>query len=235
MKKIPSYVFNKKKNNFIDKIKNRIDACIYFFSKLGKKEIIFIISIGAILFLMVIYYFLSSSAVEKKLSNWKASRQVAKMKDSCLKSSDFSWCKTSSKCIKPGIEFCADEVLKLVSDIKNNTGISFSDIGETNFAWSLSLGYRDDSDKNIKGEAYSAESLKLDDVKKVERYLESVSKLSLSNIADGVAGGLRGYNYRDLACVLDFRYKEMKNNEEGVVAPVSDNMNVRLKCGLSSS
>jgi hypothetical protein len=197
-----------------------------FFARSFRNRKAWLIAVIAVIILIGTYFILRP-AIHRQIEN----RRIRKNILTCESLSGMSWCNSSLKCFKTDLEFCSDASNALISDLKNNTGVIFQDKGEGSFAWTKTLGNRETEDVNLKGEIYTVSGLKMEDVKRIETYLQSISKEERADKIDGLSGGLRGYYYGRLACTLDFRYKEMHTNEEGLVVPVTDSLNVKFKCG----
>ena len=197
-----------------------------------KRNKIFLIVVAGAIIIIVVFFVINSPERKRQAEAKQMAYRLEKIKDDCSKSIGVFWCDTKQKCLKSDSGFCGDEVNKLVQDIKNNTGVALSDDGESNFTWNTNSGNRNDGEKNLTGEIFEANNLKLDDVKKVQDYLNTVAKIDKANEVDGPAGGLRGYSYNNLVCTLDFRYKEMKSSDDGTVIPASDNLSVKFKGGF---
>lgn len=149
----------------------------------------------------------------------------------CVASAGYMWCEQKQKCLRVFEEFCGDAVAAIVADIKDNTGVELGAPEETEFNWIVG---RDDTiaDATIAGLMYSADSVKMADYDKVEKYLNDTFGLEKYNIADGVVGGLRGYYAGYMACQLNFRHKEMTQSPDSPSEPVGDSLKVTLACGF---
>ncbi len=143
----------------------------------------------------------------------------------CVASAGYMWCEQKQKCLRVFEEFCGDAVAAIVADIKDNTGVELGAPEETEFNWIVG---RDDTiaDATIAGLMYSADSVKMADYDKVEKYLNDTFGLDKYNIADGVAGGLRGYYAGYMACQLKFSHTGIEENRQG------SRENVALSCGF---
>lgn len=148
----------------------------------------------------------------------------------CLTSAGYSWCEDKQKCLRVFEEFCADESNKLASDIEENSGVTLNLEGDTSFNW---IVYSDEitADYPIDGILYTADNIKWEDYDKIETFMNENYDQNFGNLADGVVGGEKGYFVNYMACLLNYRYEEMQENEEGIAEPKGDSLNVKLECG----
>lgn len=153
-----------------------------------------------------------------------------KDENNCIASAGYSWCEAKEKCLRVFEEFCPDEVTGLVDSIKKESDVELVYAGEKTFNW---IAGNEDAitDAAVSGVSYSANGVSLSDYNKVEQFFNNNYEMDNYNIADGVAGGLRGYYVNYLACNLNFRHAEMKENSDGLSEPVGDNIGVTLDCG----
>ncbi|HUT96213.1 MAG TPA: hypothetical protein VMW82_01425 [Candidatus Paceibacterota bacterium] len=148
----------------------------------------------------------------------------------CIGSAGYSWCETKQKCLRVFEEFCSDQVADLVDVVRQVSGINLAVKGETNFDWIVFDGTTR-ADKSISGILYQVDDIKRADYDKIEKFFNDNYKIDINNIADGVAGGLRGYSINYMACILNFRHNQLKENENAPTEIVGDSLNVKLECG----
>lgn len=117
-----------------------------------------------------------------------------------------------------------------MDEIFQATGVKLEFVGNANFNWMIG---KDNvtSDKQISGVSYELKDVSRDKTFEVEKFLRETYEEDLYNMADGVVGGLRGYIVNYMACDLNFRHVETKENEYGMTEPVGDKMNLSLACG----
>lgn len=156
----------------------------------------------------------------------------------CLGSAGYSWCSATNKCSRPFEELCPDAVFALVASIKSQTGIELQKVTpidandsrtNTEFTWNVRDENNFDGTK-ITGIAFKADLTRAN-YQKIEDYLNSMYDQDINNVADGVSGGLRGYQIAYMACVLSFEQNEMKTNDLGMLEPVGDSLGVKFNCG----
>ncbi len=148
----------------------------------------------------------------------------------CLSAGGYTWCQTENKCLRIFEEFCPDAVLELANNIQAESGVLLLDSGRSTFNW-LTWDGSINSDTKITGVLYSAESVKLADYNKIEKYMNDNLESDKYNMADGVQGGLRGYYGNYMVCTLNFEHAKMAENKEGLLEPVGDSLKVTLECG----
>lgn len=153
-------------------------------------------------------------------------------KKDCLKLENMDWCESSKQCFKTGSYFCPDGLSVLIKGLEGSSEAKLNNVGTSSFPWISNTEEKKVIESLINGYQYQGE-MSLAQVKKMENFLETEAVLDIFNMANGVAGGLRGYYYQDFACVLDYRYKEMQEEKEGrgMMMPVSDLLVVKFKCG----
>jgi len=149
----------------------------------------------------------------------------------CIGSAGYAWCEGKSKCLRFFEEFCPDEAGKLAVEIKADTGIELASKGSTTFNWIVNYADEKTAGQDVDGVRYEAQGVSLEDVKKIEDYLNSIAEPDSFNLADGPEGGLRGYYYNYMACDLDFRRVGGRETPEGIAEPSGGNLDVALSCG----
>jgi len=212
-------------NSIYKKIASMFSGKSYRMRRRNKvKRNFFIILLGVILLILLAIIIFSFNRKERSVE-----LSIKDKRQDCLQLSNMNWCQSTQECFKTGQSVCPDELNKLIADIKRKTGVEFIYQGPTSFSWTLNpLEYKE-SEQIIQGFIYNSE-LTFNQVKQIENYLEKIGVFDPFNVADGIAGGFRGYYYQNFSCILDFRYKEMKN-EDGNMVPVKDLLGVKLKCG----
>jgi hypothetical protein len=148
----------------------------------------------------------------------------------CIGSAGYSWCEAKQKCLRVFEEFCADQVVDLVDEIKQATGITLAAKGEMNFEWGISDG-KIWTKQTIPGVLYQIDDIKRADYEKIEKFFKDNYQLDINNVADGVVGGLRGYYVDYMACTLNFRHNLLEENENAPTEVIGDSLNVKLECG----
>ncbi len=149
----------------------------------------------------------------------------------CIGSAGYSWCEAKMKCLRVFEEFCPDAVAKLTESVKKETGVELSYSSEGKFDWLVSKN-NEILKTALDGVVFSAGEIKRADYNKVEEYMNKNYQADNTNMADGVEGGLRGYYVNYMACALNFRHMQIKDNEQGISEPVGDNLKVSLECGF---
>lgn len=148
----------------------------------------------------------------------------------CIGSAGYSWCEAKQKCLRIFEEFCSDQVVDLVDGVIQASSIGLLAKGETSFNWIVSDGTTW-ADKTIFGVLYQVDDIKRTDYDKIEKFFNDNYKIDINNVADGVTGGLRGYRVNYMACILNFRHNQLKENENAPTEIVGDSLNVKLECG----
>jgi hypothetical protein len=152
----------------------------------------------------------------------------------CIGSAGYDWCEATQKCFRAFEEFCSSDAKDLVEKIKQTTSIELLWKGETNFNWNVYDGENYGS-KTISGVLYQIDNIKRADYEKIEKYLTDTYGMDISNVADGVVGGLRGYVAGYMACALGFKHNQLKETPNGLTEIVGDSLTVKLECGYFNS
>lgn len=152
----------------------------------------------------------------------------------CIGSAGYSWCEAKQKCLRVFEEFCSDQVVDLVKKIKEISNIELASKGETTFNWIVS-DKTTWAEKSILGVFYQIDDIKRADYDKIEKFFNDNYEIDINNVADGVVGGLRGYRVDYMACVLNFKHNQLKQNENAPTEIVGDSMTVKLECGYFNS
>jgi hypothetical protein len=191
---------------------------------LGVLALVVIIGLG--------YYIIYKNPTTSKRESDSSNQIVGGDEDTnhCLGSAGYSWCEAKSKCLRVFEEFCPNAVITLVESIKNQTGVSFTNPENTEFDWYVNDGVNT-FQKKISGITYKANSIHFADYEKIENYLTTNYTIDNYNVADGIVGGLRGYVVNYMACDLNYRRVNMKENSQGMMEPVDDLVNASLTCG----
>jgi hypothetical protein len=148
----------------------------------------------------------------------------------CIASAGYNWCAAKQKCLRVFEEFCADTTDKLVQDIKTESGVELKKGENTNFNWLVATS-ETMTDATVSGIKYEAAKVKFTDYEKIENYLNKAWRPDPTNIADGVTGGLRGFQGDYAVCALTFTRPEMSASPEGPLVPANDLVDVKLECG----
>ncbi len=212
---------------FIENLKIKKHQNIFQIFKNKKHLILWLILVSFLIIIGIFYFWINFSQKSNNIQQQKS----ADAQSICLSQAGHTWCLSEQKCLQSSTEFCNDAIVKLVSNISENTGINFVNQGKHNFAWSIKIAGQAVQDKSITGDEYVVNNIKLAEIKKIENYLSSVSNLDKANIVNGISGGLRGYRYYNLICSLNFRYRAMKINAQSAIVPVADSLNAKFSCG----
>ena len=148
----------------------------------------------------------------------------------CLGPAGYSWCEGKNKCLRVFEEFCLDQAGALVAELKNASGVQLISTTASDFIWYMRDG-DNFSTTTINGVVYEIKGIKRVDYQKMEDYMTSKYGMDISNIADGVKGGLRGYVVGYMVCDLNFEHDKMKNTPNAPSEPIGDSLNVWLSCG----
>ena len=149
---------------------------------------------------------------------------------SCIGSAGYSWCGEKDKCLRVFEELCPDVITSLIAELKTETDISLTKVGDLQLTWNVREG------NNFASEAIPDISYKNSDVtfsnyQKIEKFMKSKYRVDINNEADGVTGGLRGYTDSYVACQLSFKHNQIKNTPNAPSEPVGDSLTVEFGCG----
>jgi len=148
----------------------------------------------------------------------------------CVGSAGYSWCGEKNKCLRVFEELCPDVIISLVTEANTSTGIKLIRVGASQFTWNVREGSNFASEA-IPGIFYKNSDVTFANYQKLERFMASKYQIDISNEADGVIGGLRGYTNNYIACQLSFKHNQMKNTPDAPSEPVGDSLTVELGCG----
>ncbi len=124
---------------------------------------------------------------------------------------------------KPGTNeaLTKDASFAILSDIKKQTKISFSDISGKTFSWNIE-GEDAIVSIAVPGKGFGASGITNDDADKIGQYLEGNGfKLDFFNIGDGTLSGISGYKKGSDVCVIETTV------EDNAV----DKLDVNVSCG----
>ena len=215
--------------SFFRKLFKRFSVSNKLFNYFSKNKVI-IIGLIILILAIAIIIFIPIISHNQELKRTKNNKNIA-----CPSNSKQVWCAASQKCINPVLHFCADRTNNFVNNLNKSTGLELKNSGQTSIIWNIKNPHNQVTSTLVKGELYELGNLPYAQVLKIQKYLSSKGKLDDLNIINGLSGGLRGYRQGNLVCTLGFRYKEMHMNRKGKIVPVSDSLNVKLKCGFLES
>lgn len=199
-----------------------------------KKINIIILIVCLILVAGAVYFSLTKKASIE--SNDNSNQIIGGDKDEhgCIGAAGYGWCEATRKCFRPFEEFCSSDVKSLVDKIKQATNIGLLAKGEASFNWIIYDG-KNYTGKTISGVFYQIDNIKRADYSKIEKFLTDNYGMNISNVADGVVAGLRGYQVGYMACVLNFQNNHLKETPNAPTEVIGDSLNVKLECGYFNS
>ena len=148
----------------------------------------------------------------------------------CIGSAGYSWCGEKNKCLRVFEELCPDVVTSLIAELKTETNISLTKVGDSQLTWNVREG-NDFASEVIPGISYKNSDMTFVNYQKIEKFMRSKYQVDINNEADGVTGGLRGYTNSYVICQLSFRHNQMKNTPNAPSEPIGDSLTVELGCG----
>ena len=129
------------------------------------------------------------------------------------------------------VEEVEDEVLNLLENIKQETGIDFSAIVDVEFDWMV------EKDKGmervtIQGKGFEANEILSEQYAKIESFLKDNGfEADIYNAAAGTISGLDGYRKDYLVCIVIGGAAGYKEAEGQWIPPEIDKKDVEVKCG----
>jgi hypothetical protein len=145
----------------------------------------------------------------------------------CLVSAGYQWCADQQKCLRTFEELCADEVIEIVQNLNAETGVELLSEKDGEFMW-----IREDSNLVIPSIVFAQKGLMYEDYQEVHAFLSENMEINIHNQADGVEGSINGYLFRYMACQSSFYYQNMKEDENGVLQPESEEIDIIFQCGF---
>jgi len=130
-------------------------------------------------------------------------------------------CFDGNKCVS------LDETSGLLRDLKQETGIDFSEEKDVEFPWYIDAG-GGSGEVAIQGKGFEVMGVSSQDHKDVESFFENNGfEIDLYNVASGTVAGLTGYKRGEIVCTVAGR---MWLDKEGI--PIEEDKNdVEVKCG----
>jgi len=149
----------------------------------------------------------------------------------CLGPAGYTWCEAKQKCLRIFEEACDDTILEIASEIAAETGVNFENLGETNFDWLIEA--EDETQKlSLNGLEFRAKDVTQDDYNKVDEFFNANYENDNFNAAAGVMGGLTGYWAKYNACLVGYEFTKSHQDEQGMVIPETDTLDVYFKCAF---
>ena len=139
-----------------------------------------------------------------------------------------------------------DEISSLLTSLKKETEIDFSEIKDVEIKWVVEVEPKV-QEKTIAGKSFEVEGISSQQAKKVETFLKNKGfEIDLYNMADGTVAGLKGYkkdqarlpspegeaNGGQVVCTIAEGATGYKEAIGRWIPPEPEKRDVEVKCGL---
>ncbi|XOB40381.1 MAG: hypothetical protein ACKKMR_03680 [Candidatus Nealsonbacteria bacterium] len=137
-------------------------------------------------------------------------------------------CFNGSECVS------SDEILTLLENLEQETGIDFSEIQPVEFKWVVKVDPKVE-EVDIEGKGFEAKRISNGQYDSVESFLiDRGFEKNLYNIADATFVGLVGYKKDQIVCTVSGGATGYKEAEGQWIPPEPDKKDVTVKCGKGS-
>ncbi len=139
-------------------------------------------------------------------------------------------CFNGSECIS------LDEVSVFLEDLKQETGIDFSEIKDVEFKWMIKIDPNIE-DMRVQGKGFEVERISDDQYKSIESFFENNGfEIDMYNIAAGTISWLTGYKIASddggyIVCNITAGVTGYKEAEGQWTSPEPDKKDVEISCG----
>jgi len=129
------------------------------------------------------------------------------------------------------LEKIEDEVLNLLENLKQETGIDFPVMVDVEFDWLVEKD-KEMERVTIQGKGFEAQGIPIEQYVKIESFLKVHGfKADIYNAAAGTISGLDGYRKDYLVCIIIGGATGYKEAAGQWIPPESDKKDVEIKCG----
>ncbi|MBZ9572273.1 hypothetical protein KJA15_03010 [Patescibacteria group bacterium] len=128
-----------------------------------------------------------------------------------------------------------DEILNLLEDLKQETGIIFSEIQAIEIKWNVKK-YEEIEEVTVEGKGFEAESISSEQYDSVGPFfIDRGFSVDLYNIASGTISGLTGYKKDHIVCTVAGGVSGYKEATGQWIPLETDKKDVEVKCGKGDS
>ncbi len=141
------------------------------------------------------------------------------------------WMSTKQEAPSVGQEEIEDEILNLLENLKQETGIDFSAMVDVEFDWMVEKDKKMER-VTIQGKGFEVLGISSEQYAKVESILKDNGfKADVYNAAAGTISGLDGYRKDYLVCVVTGGASGYKEAKGQWIPPEIDKKDIEIKCG----
>lgn len=150
----------------------------------------------------------------------------------CLTAAGYSWCENKNKCLREWEEPCTQEkAFQILSDLKKETKIIFSGIGNTNFKWNFEEEQKL-IEKELNGKVFVAENVDIENTNKIESYFkEKGFTTNRFNVASGTFVSSKGYEKENLFCLITITTTGYDPSNPDFLPDNSETNTIKVECG----
>ena len=128
-------------------------------------------------------------------------------------------------------EEAVDEITNLLNNLKEETGINFSEIKEVEIKWIVEVEPKVE-EKTIAGKGFEVKRISSEQAEEVRSFLKNKGfERDLYNMADGTVAGLTGYKRDEFVCTVAEGTTGYKEATGQWIPPEPDKRDVEVKCG----
>jgi hypothetical protein len=133
--------------------------------------------------------------------------------------------------LKAGPNSESGEIVNLITEIEEASGVVLSLRGDTSFDWIIDFNDSGVNKKVVSGSLYQIDDTTMAKYMTIEQFLIKNYKENINIAADGVAGGQRGFIVGSEVCLLSFKHNQLKKNVDAPTEVIGDSRMVKLECG----
>ena len=136
---------------------------------------------------------------------------------------------------KPSTEEIEGEIFSLLEDLKEDTGINFSEVLPAEIKWNVKKE-QGIEETIIKGGGFEVVGLSIEQEGKIKEFLINKEfEEDLYNIADGTVSGLIGYKKDQTICIVISGATGYKEAEGQWIPPDPEKRDIDVKCGKATA
>jgi len=124
-----------------------------------------------------------------------------------------------------------DEITLFLEDLKQETGIDFSEIEDAEFKWIVRVD-PEIAEETVTGRGFEANRISSEQFDSIYPFFTDKGfETDLYNFADGTISGLEGYKKDKTACTVSGGLTGYREAEGQWIPPESDKWDIAVKCG----
>ncbi len=124
-----------------------------------------------------------------------------------------------------------DEITNFLEELKEETGIDFSEIHDVKFKWIIEVDPKV-KEVNVRGKGFEVTEIPDEQYLGIEPFFQGKEfEIDLYNVSSGTVAGAVGYKKDDIVCLIAAGITGYKDAESQWIPQETDKNDVDIKCG----